>query len=97
MRGEEVGEANVGAGEVGAVEIGVEGGGVLSAESPAEDPEVMDSGTESMVGVRRCTWKMEGWIEVMEYVRSVSRRAGWRCSGGGTSDGDGENERLDGL
>jgi hypothetical protein len=97
VRGEDEGEANVGAGDVGAVEIGVDGGGVLSAESLAEDPEVMDSGTESMVGVRRCTWKMEGWIEVMEYVRSVLRNAGWRLRGGGTSDGDGENERLDGL
>lgn len=87
-------EEYVGAGEVGAVEMGVEGGGVLLAESAAELPDVMDSGRESIVGVRWCIpprWKIEGWMDVMESVRSSSRET---LSGGGISDG--ENERCGG-
>lgn len=67
----ELGMMNVGEGDVGAVEIGVEGGGVLLSEA-ALLSDVRESGSDSIVGVRRCTWNIDGWIEFIERVRSES-------------------------
>jgi len=88
----ELGITKVGVGDVGAEEIGVDGGGELRPEAELLS-DVRESGSDSIVGVRRCTWNIDGWIEFIERVRSESFGT---FSGSGTSDGDGggENERA---
>jgi len=62
---------NVGEGDVGAVEIGVEGGGVVLSDVELLS-DVRESGSDSIVGVQRCTWNIDGCIEFIERVRSES-------------------------